>query len=151
MSSEVAQESTPPATEQVQAPPPSLQATIASYLRGNLGALPVILTLIIILAFFQIAEEVKFHQGFFLSARNLNFLVLQIISLGVLGLGSTLVLLIGEIDLSLGVVSYLTGAVTAIYSVYHGWPTIPAILIGLAVGAAIGLGNGIFVAILRVP
>lgn len=151
MSSEVAQESTPPAAEQVQAPPPSLKAAVASYLRGNLGALPVILTLIIILAFFQIAEEVKFNQGFFLSARNLNFLVLQIISLGVLGLGSTLVLLIGEIDLSLGVVSYLTGAVTVIYSVYHGWSTIPSILIGLAVGAAIGLGNGIFVAILRVP
>jgi D-xylose transport system permease protein len=60
-------------------------------------------------------------------------------------------LLIGEIDLSLGVVSYLTAAVTAIYSVYHHWSAIPAILLGLAVGAAIGFGNGFFVAILRVP
>ncbi len=151
MSSKVAQESKSPATEQEESPKPSLQATIGKYLRGNLGSLPVILTLIIILAFFQIAEEVIHNQGFFLSPRNLNFLVLQIASLGILGLGSTLVLLIGEIDLSLGVVSYLTGSVTAIYSVYHHWSTIPAILIGFAVGAAIGLGNGFFVAVLRVP
>ncbi len=149
MSSKVAQESTPPATPQVGGPPPSrratIWATIARYVRGNLGPLPVVLTLLIIAAFFQLRNDL------FLSPRNLNFLVLQIASLGAIGLGSTMVLLIGEIDLSLGVVSYLTGAVTAIYSVYHGWPTIPALLIGLVTGAVIGLGNGIFVAILRVP
>jgi D-xylose transport system permease protein len=146
MSSKVAQESTPPATQQASAPPPSLRATIFGYLRGNLGPLPVVLTLVIIAVFFQVRSE-----GIFLSPRNLNFLTLQIASLGTIGLASTLVLLIGEIDLSLGVISYLTGAVTVIYSVYHGWPTIPALLIGLAVGAVIGLVNGIFVAILRVP
>ncbi len=151
MSSKIAQESTPPATQQAGAPPPSIQATISKYLRGNLGPLPVVLTLIIIGAFFQIASQIKYQEGLFLSARNLNNLVLQIAVLGTLGLGSTLVLLIGEIDLSLGVVSYLTGAVTVIFSVYHGWATIPALLIGLVVGAAIGLGNGFFVAILRVP
>jgi D-xylose transport system permease protein len=151
MSSEIVKESTPPATEQSSAPQPSLQATIGKYLRGNLGPLPVALTLVIIAVFFQVATLIKYNDGLFLSARNLNNLALQIASLGTIGLASTMVLLIGEIDLSLGVVSYLTGAVTIIYSVYHGWPTIPAILIGLVVGAVIGLVNGFFVAVLRVP
>ncbi len=149
MSSEVAQDA-PPTTSETEVRSSSIRATLSNYLRGNLGPLPVILTLIIVTAFFQIAEEVLFQQGFFLSARNLNNLVLQIASLGVLGLASTVVLLIGEIDLSLGVVSYLTGAVTVIFSLYHNWPTIPAILIGLAAGALIGLVNGFFVAVLRV-
>jgi D-xylose transport system permease protein len=151
MSSEIAQESTPPATQQAGPSSPSFQATISKYLRGNLGQFPVVLTLILIAAFFQIASQIKYNEGLFLSARNLSNLVLQIAVLGTLGLASTLVLLIGEIDLSMGVVAYLTGAVTVIFSVYHGWGTIPSLLIGLAAGAVIGLVNGFFVAILRVP
>lgn len=148
MSSEIAQETTTSTTQQASTPPPSFQANIGKYLRSNLGGqLPVVFTLIIIWIFFQITSP----DGVFLSARNLSFLVLQIAVLGTIGLASTLVLLIGEIDLSLGVVSYATGAVTVIFSVYHGWSTIPALLIGLAVGAVIGLVNGFFVAVLRVP
>lgn len=151
MSSETAQETTTPTTQQASARPPSFSSNIGKFFRGNLGQLPVVLTLIIIAAFFQIATQIKYNEGIFLSARNLSNLVLQIAVLGTIGLASTLVLLIGEIDLSLGVVSYATGAITVIFSVYHGWPTIAALLMGLAVGAVIGLVNGLFVAILRVP
>lgn len=151
MSRETVQESTLPVTQPGGAPPPSFGATIRRFLRGNLGQLPVVLTLLIIAVFFQIASQIKYQEGLFLSARNLSNLILQIAVIGTLGLGSTLVLLIGEIDLSLGVVSYLTGAVTVIFSVYHGWPTILALLIGLGAGAVIGLVNGFFAAILRVP
>ncbi len=150
MSSKVAQERTSPATQPASAPPRSIRAAIFGYLRGNLGPLPVILTLIIIAAFFQSRDDL------FLSPRNLNFLVLQIATLGCIALAAALVMLIGEIDLSLVVVSYLTGAVT-VYALTSRWPFGPplpafaAILLGLAVGALIGLGNGFFVAILRVP
>jgi D-xylose transport system permease protein len=151
MSSEIIQESAPPTTQQAEPPPPSLRTTILRFLRGNLGPLPVILTLILIGIFFQVESQVILGQGYFLTTQNLNNLALQIATLGILGLASALVLFIGEIDLSLGVVSYLTASVSIIYSVFHHVPTIPAILIGLGVGAAIGLGNGIFVAVLRVP
>ena len=151
MSSEIIQESAPPTTQQTDAPPASWWATTRKYLRGNLGPVPVIVALILIWIFFQIESEAILGKGYFLTAQNLNNLALQIATLGTIGLASTLVLLIGEIDLSLGVVSYLTASVTIIYSVFHHESTLTAILIGLGVGAAIGLGNGIFVAVLRVP
>src|SRR5579885_2114908 len=146
MSSEVMQESAVTATE-----PPSRSrmaiATLLKYVRsGNLGQLPVIIALIVIAIFFEITSN-----GLFLKPQNLNNLVLQIGTIGTLGLASVLVLLIGEIDLSLGVVSYTCAAVTGVLSVNHGWSAIPALLAGLAVGALIGLVNGIFVAIVRVP
>ncbi len=145
MSSEILQES-PPAAPQ---PPGTMQrvsARAGKFLRStDLGQFPVVLALILIGAFFEIRDS---H---FLNSQNLTNLVLQIGTIGTLGLASVLVLLIGEIDLSLGVVSYTCAAVTGVLSVNHGWSAIPALLAGLAVGALIGLVNGIFVAIVRVP
>ncbi|HEY7419976.1 MAG TPA: inner-membrane translocator, partial [Ktedonobacteraceae bacterium] len=90
-------------------------------------------------------------KGLFLGPRNLSNLVLQTTAIGTIGLGAVLVLLIGEIDLTLGVASYTCASITAVLSVQHGWAAIPAILAGLAAGAIIGLINGFFVAVLRVP
>lgn len=146
MSSEILQES-PPAPAQ---PPSTMQragALMGQFLRSSdVGQLPVALALIFIAVFFEIRSN-----GLFLSAQNLTNLVLQIGTIGTLGLASVLVLLIGEIDLSLGVVSYTCAAVTGLLSVNHGWNAIPALLAGLAAGALIGLVNGVFVAIVRVP
>ncbi len=128
---------------------PAQQTTsfsIQTFLRGDLGALPVALTLILIAIFFQITSH-----GLFLSPVNLSDLVNQIAALGAVGLASVLVLLIGEIDLSLGVVSYTCASVTGVLSVYHNWPAIPALAAGLIAGAVIGLINGFFIAVLRVP
>ena len=125
----------------------SEKPTFASFLRGaNLSQFAVVLALVLIGIFFQITS-----QGLFLGPRNLSNLVLQIATIGTLGLGAVLVLLIGEIDLSLGVVSYTCAAISGVLSVQHGWPAYAAILAGLATGAIIGLINGIFVAIVRVP
>lgn len=114
--------------------------------RGDLGQLPVVLTLVLIAIFFEITSS-----GLFLLPRNLSNLMLQIASTGLVALGAVLVLLIAEIDLSLGVVSYVCGTVMVVLSVQHGASPIVAILGALAVGAIIGLINGIFVAVLRVP
>jgi len=130
--------------------PPSITVRVwdatRRYLRGDLGVLPVILTLIVIAVFFQITSN-----GLFLSPRNLSNLVLQIATIGMLGLASALVLLIGEIDLSLGSVAYACSAVTVVLSVQHGWAAVPALLAGLVVGILVGLVNGFFIAILHVP
>ena len=146
MSSEVMQESAVTSTE-----PPNRSrmaiATLLKYVRsGNLGQLPVIIALIVIAIFFEITSN-----GLFLKPQNLNNLILQIATIGTLGLASVLVLLIGEIDLSLGAVSYVCASVTGVLSVHHGWSAGPALLAGIVVGSVIGLVNGFFIAILRVP
>jgi len=134
----------PPATP--PAAPQTFWGVASRYLRGDLGQLPVLLTLVLIAIFFQITT-----QGFFFKPENLSNLVLQIATLGTVGLASVLVLLIGEIDLSLGAVAYTCGAVTVVLSTLHGWNAVASLLAGLAAGALIGLVNGIFIAVLRVP
>jgi D-xylose transport system permease protein len=103
---------------------------------GDLGSVPVVLGLIIIWAVFQIAN------GSFLSSRNLVNLTLQTTSVGVIALGIVLVLLLGEIDLSVGSVSGLSGAVLGATFVNQGWPLAVSIVAGIAVGAVIGLFYG---------
>ena len=94
--------------------------------QGELGSLPVIVGLIIIWVYFSVSEEN------FLTAGNLTNLMLQITALGIIATGVVLVLLLGEIDLSVGIVSGLAAAVMAVLSVKHGWPGWAAILAALA-------------------
>ena len=62
-----------------------------------------------------------------------------------------LVLLLGEIDLSVGAVSGLAAGVMAVLSVQHGWSPVLGILAGIGVGLAIGLFNGFIVTQFGVP
>ncbi len=78
----------------------------------------------------------------FLTSINLTNLTLQIAAVGCISVGVTLVLLLGEIDLSVGAVSGLAAAVMAVLSVKHGWSAYPAIAAALLVGAGIGLFQG---------
>ncbi|HEU4975881.1 MAG TPA: sugar ABC transporter permease [Baekduia sp.] len=103
---------------------------------GDLGSLRVLVLLAIIWTIFQLQENR------FLSSVNLVNLSLQITAVGLISVGVVLVLLLGEIDLSVGAVSGLCSAITAVLSVKHGWAPVPAILIGVAAGAAIGMFQG---------
>jgi len=87
----------------------------------------------------------------FLSAANLTNLVLQVVGIATMAIGVVLVLLIGEVDLSIGSVSGLTAAAMAILSVQKGVPAAIAIAIALAFGAAIGVLQGLIIAGLGVP
>jgi D-xylose transport system permease protein len=69
--------------------------------RGELGLWPVLIAILLIAIGFQLANDA------FLSPRNLSNLVLQTGTLAILTLGIMLVLLLGEIDLSIGAVSGL--------------------------------------------
>src|SRR5680860_636330 len=60
-----------------------------------------------------------------------------------ISIGVVLVLLLGEIDLSIGSVSGVAGAILAVLMVYHGWAVPTAILAALASGIAIGVVYGI--------
>jgi len=105
----------------------------------------VLLGLILIAIIFQIANP---H---FLTPLNLTNLLVQISAVGTIAVGVVLVLLIGEIDLSVGAVSGLCAAVMAVLSVKQGLPAPLAIGAGVLAGAAIGLLQGAWIAKLRVP
>jgi D-xylose transport system permease protein len=113
--------------------------------RRDLGPLPVVLGLILIAAIFQLANP---H---FLTPLNLTNLMVQIAAVGTIAVGVVLVLLIGEIDLSVGAVSGLCAAIMAVLSVKLGASAPTAIGVGVLAGAAIGLLQGSWVAKLHVP
>ncbi len=100
---------------------------------GDLGSGTVVIGLGIIWAIFQFVNPV------FLSPTNMANLLVQSAPVGVIALGIVSVLLVGEIDLSVGSVSGLSAAVVAVTGVNRGWPIALAIILALAVGAVIGL------------
>jgi D-xylose transport system permease protein len=112
---------------------------------GDLGSLPVIIGIVVIwIIFFLLNER-------FLSPLNVTNLVLQMAGAGTIAVGITLVLLLGEIDLSVAQVSGLAAAIMAVLNVNQGLPGPVAILAALLAGLAIGLFNGFWVTRFRVP
>jgi D-xylose transport system permease protein len=100
---------------------------------GDLGVLPIIVGLLVIWTIFQLLNP------FFLSSANLVNLLLESAAVGVIALGIVCVLLVGEIDLSVGSVSGLSAAIVGVTFVKQGWPVGLAILAAIAAGAVIGL------------
>lgn len=113
-----------------------MKGFVRRFVEGDLGELRVIIVLAVIWAIFQSQEDR------FLSATNLTNLLLQITAIGLVSVGVVLVLLLGEIDLSVGAVSGLCAAVMAVLSVKHGWSPYLAIAAAVLVGTAIGLFQG---------
>ncbi|WUJ71620.1 ABC transporter permease [Kribbella soli] len=126
-----------PQRERVPAP---LIAYLRDYLArlrgGELGSAPAIVGLVVITAFFAIV-----HQGF-LSAYNLEALVIQAAPIIVMAMGLVFVLLLGEIDLSAGTTGGLCSAIMAVLLLRHGQPWWIGVLAGLAVGLVIGFVMG---------
>jgi ribose transport system permease protein len=86
----------------------------------------------------------------FLTAGNLGNLARQVAIFGIIAAGELLVILTAGIDLSVGSLLALTGCVTAQLLV-HGWPVPAAIVVGLLVGAGLGVFNGTLVARAKLP
>lgn len=141
---------TPPTSQSVstsvEVPSYIQRQSLAQLLRGDLGFIPVLLTLIVITVYFAITTK-----GLFLATGNLSNLLQQIITIGVDGLGVTLVLLLGEIDLSVAAVGTLGAVVMGVLSERSGFPAWEAMLAGVLVGGLAGCINGIFTAVLRIP
>jgi D-xylose transport system permease protein len=113
---------------------------------GESGALPVIIGLIIIGAYFQISEHA------FLSAGNIANLMTQAGFLITFCMAQTFPLLLGEIDLSLGFNAGIGGTITLwMVAVHNPFPTWAAIVVGIAVCAAIAGIEGLLIVWLRIP
>ncbi len=128
---------------------PGLAGTLEGVWRrvsqGEIGSLPVVAALILIAIVFQSLNPN------FLTPRNLTNLVLQIAAMGTISVGVVLVLLLGEIDLSVGAVSGLCAAVMAVLNVKAGLPGALAVGVGILAGAGIGLLQGVWITRFRVP
>jgi D-xylose transport system permease protein len=118
---------------------------VGRILRGELGVVQVFIALALIWTVFQLANDR------FLTAVNLTNLMLQVTAIGIISIGVVLVLLLGEIDLSIGAVSGLCAGIMAVLTVQHGWSPELAILVGLLAGTAIGLINGFFNTFFGIP
>ncbi|MDW4571322.1 sugar ABC transporter permease [Microbacterium sp. M3] len=103
---------------------------------GDLGAVPVVVGIAVIWTVFQLLNPV------FLSSENLVNLTMQCAAIGTIALGVVLVLLVGEIDLSVGSVSGLAAAVLAVTFVQLQWNLILALVAAIAIGCLVGLLYG---------
>ncbi|MFE9648434.1 sugar ABC transporter permease [Streptomyces sp. NPDC006365] len=112
---------------------------------GDLGSLPVVIGLIAIAAIFQSLNSN------FLSAENLNNIAVAMVATGMMSVGIIFVLLLGEIDLSVGSVSGVAGAIAAVLSVTHGMNEWLAVLMALGGGAVAGAIHGFFFARIGAP
>jgi D-xylose transport system permease protein len=124
---------------------PSVRMALRKLAEGELGSLRVLIVLAIIWTVFAFANDS------FLTSINLTNLALQTAGIGMISTGIVLVLLLGEIDLSVGAVSGLCGAIVAVLNVKNGWNPYLAMLAGLLAGAAIGFVQGTIVTRLDIP
>lgn len=125
---------------------PSLWARVKSRLQaGEWGPLPVLIGLVLIWAFFQTQNQN------FLTPRNLSNLILQIGVTGTIGIGMVMILVLGEIDLSLGAVSGVCAGVLGVLMAQNHWSGPAAILAAVLVGGLIGVLQGSIIVFVGVP
>jgi D-xylose transport system permease protein len=121
------------------------RAVLRRLMEGEAGSLRVLITLAIIWVIFAIAHDR------FLTPINLTNLALQGVAVSMISIGVVLVLLLGEIDLSVGAVSGLSAAIVASLSVKSGWGAVPALLVGFGAALAIGFFQGTVSTRLSIP
>src|SRR5690349_16172764 len=110
----------------------SIQAFWDRVRSGDLGSLPVVVGLAIIWTVFQSLNPV------FLAPNNLVNLLFDCSTVGVIALGIVCILMVGEIDLSVGSVSGFASALVGVLWVNQGWPVAVAIIAAIAFGMLIG-------------
>jgi D-xylose transport system permease protein len=114
-----------------------------------LRAYTMLVALIVIWLFFQWATIDQYHPyGIFLGAINFSKLLQQTAVTGVLAVGMLMVIVCGNIDLSVGAVVGLAGGIAAMT---QGWGLVPCLLAGIAVGLLIGALQGTLVTYVNIP
>ncbi|MFE2298310.1 sugar ABC transporter permease [Streptomyces sp. NPDC059445] len=112
---------------------------------GDLGSIPVVIGLIVIWAIFASLNEN------FLTAGNLSDISVAMVGTGMIAVGIVFVLLLGEIDLSVGSLSGLAGATFAVLSVTHGMNEWLAFVLAILTGTVAGAVQGFVFARIGVP
>ena len=127
-------------------PAAAAPAGAGHYLKAHLREYGMLLSLAVIMVFFQVLTD-----GALLQPLNLTNLILQNSYIVIMALGMLLVIVSGHIDLSVGSVCGFVGALAAVLMVEHEWNFVAASAVCLVVGGLIGAAQGWFVAWLRIP
>lgn len=112
----------------------------------NLQMFVMLAAIVVIMLFFTAMTE-----GSFLSARNISNLLRQTSISGILAVGMVFVIILAEIDLSVGSMMGLLGGAAAIFDVWLHWPLSLTIVVTLLLGLLLGAWNGWWVAYRKVP
>jgi D-xylose transport system permease protein len=104
----------------------------------------------VVLATLSLVFHLTSNHVFF-TPRNLSLLVRQASLVAILAAGVSVLMIMAEIDLSIGGAVLLTGAVAAELTVVHGLPTWLGVLAALGAGAVLGAWNGFWVSRFGVP
>ena len=148
-----------PAPQEFEKVLTSATATVASFDEERLTVLqrtqrflhayPTVVPFVVLLL--GVLLGVLVNPSRFTAASNLSTILTQVMVIGIVGVGQTLVILTAGIDLSIGVIMVISSVVMGRLAVYSGVPTLIAFPIGLLVGAAFGYLNGVLVTRLKMP
>jgi len=105
-----------------------------------------VIALVLIAVLFQILTD-----GVLLRPINVNNLVLQNSYILILAIGMLLVIVTGNIDLSVGSVAGFAGALSGVFIVSNGWPVWLTIIVVLVVGGIVGAWHGFWIAYIKIP
>lgn len=114
---------------------------IAALKRSNMTAITVILVLMILLA--------SFSSEHFLDEYNLKAVTRDLAFIGMIGIGQALLLLIGELDLSVGKIASLCGIIAGMLMVTFGFNPYLSLAAALMLGVCLGALNGLIITKLR--
>jgi len=142
----------PPATADVIPDPETAAITRQTTIAG--WKIPTDVLRAYTMVFALVAIWIYFHYStgqIFLEARNFSNLMRQTAVTGVLAVGMLMVIITGQIDLSVGSVVGLAGGVAAVAQGWLGWGLVPSLAAGIAVGLAIGAVQGTLTAYFNIP
>ena len=125
---------------------PNEPGQLRAYLMDHLRDFGLLLALIAIMAFFQIMTG-----GVLLKPVNITNLFLQNSYIIIMALGMLLIIVTGNIDLSVGSVMGFIGALAAVLIVNYGWSVSATLPVCLLMGAVIGAAQGYWVAYWKIP
>jgi putative multiple sugar transport system permease protein len=120
--------------------------SVGAYLKNNVREYGMLITLVVIMVFFQFVTG-----GVLFKAVNLTNLVLQNSFIVIMALGMLLVIVAGHIDLSVGSIVGFIGAVAAVMTVQWHMNFLLVMVICLVIGGLIGAAQGYWVAYHRIP
>src|SRR5690554_1916104 len=120
--------------------------TLYNLFKDNLRQYGMIIALVLITSLFWVTTD-----GVNFTPLNLTNLILQNGFILVLAIGMVLVIITGNIDLSVGSVVAIVGAIAGVLMINHGMPVWLAIILSLLVGALIGIWQGFWVAYVGIP
>jgi D-xylose transport system permease protein len=125
---------------------PSKLKTARLLVSGNSRWIPMILVAVIVGVSLQIATD-----GVFLSPRNLTMLMRHGAITSILAMAVAVLIIEGEIDLSIGSAVYLCSTAAATLQVLHGWAVVPTLLATLGIALLLGCWQGLWTVAFGVP